>query len=110
MPARSAGYKMLDEMPLPQVAQSHMVGLFFRAGPSTPNGMGEAPLSAQELQAWQQGTQVRLAPCEFEMLMRMSRAYLAGKASGEDPNSPAPVIVRSDPKRAAKRIRAVLRG
>lgn len=107
---RAKAYKSFEDLPLPKVSQGYMVALFSRCGPAMVNGVGEAPLSAVELLAWQHGTRTSLRPCEFEMLLDMSRAYCAGKAGGEDVNAPSPVVVRIDPKKAAANIKAALRG
>lgn len=107
---RAKAYTNFADLPLPPVSVVYMLGLFSRCGPAMANGVGEAPLSATELLAWAHGTRTNLRPCEFEMLLDMSRAYCAGKADGEDPNAPSPVVVRADPKKTAKKVKSLLRG
>lgn len=52
---------------------------FFLAG-----GMGRAPLSAQEVLAWQNGTQTPLTPWEFQALLDASRRYVEMLKVAED--------------------------
>lgn len=57
-------------------------------GLSMPGGMGEAPVTAQEIKAWAEGEGVSLSPWEFRMLRRLSRAFVSGLHATDPPGAP----------------------
>ena len=52
--------------------------------------MGPVALSAQDVIAWQQGSQIDLCAWEFGSLIQMSRAYLSTMRAAADPACPPP--------------------
>lgn len=60
------------------------------AGAVSAGGMSIAPLSAVELQAWQQGAQLALAAWEFQTVLDMSRAYVVQSRESEKPECAPP--------------------
>jgi hypothetical protein len=93
---------------------AYLVTHLFDIGPAMPSGMGPAPLSAQELLAWQSLSGVPIAPWESRLLRDLSRAYLAEfQASGDEdcPSPWQPAVVAVDTREVvAARIRAGMRG
>jgi hypothetical protein len=102
------------EMPPVPDACGYLVDHLFEVGPAMPGGMGAAPISWQELQAWQHQCGVPLLPWEASLLRRLSQAYLNEHqaASVEDRPAPwAPEQVPVDTRDAvARRISAGMRG
>jgi hypothetical protein len=74
--------------PLP--AAGHLVSMLFEMGPTLPAGMGEAPITFSEIDAWQHVTGIRVNAWEGRMLRRLSGAYAAERAKGVDIKRPAP--------------------
>lgn len=75
--------------PLSEPAQA-VLGHLLEVGPAVGGGMGLAPLSFTELQAYQQAAGYELTPWEARTLRRLSQVYVAGVAEAEDPNMPPP--------------------
>jgi len=71
----------------------HLVGLLFEIGPVTPGAMGAmAPISDQDLRAWQLNQGVKLTPWECRTLRELSRAYCGQLAESRDVHCPPPWI------------------
>jgi hypothetical protein len=64
------------ELP-PITAGSHLVGYLWEVGPNMAAGMGAAPVSWTELQAWQDQAGHRLSPWEVRTLRALSAAYVS---------------------------------
>lgn len=76
---------------MPDVGEAEfMVSYWKDAGIALSGAMGPVPLTAIELQAWQEGTGFDLMPWQFSVLLEMSRAYLAAKQEGAKPECPPP--------------------
>lgn len=76
---------------MPEVDHAaYLLGHLFEVGPLLSGGMGPAPLSAQELLAWQQLRAITLSPWESATLMQLSRSYLSELQQASDPKRPAP--------------------
>ena len=89
--ARIDQYRDAETAPeLPECCVSELIDVLMDAGPRMIAGMGEAPLSAQELLAWCAGTGQDLTPWEFATVLQMSRAYAGEYQAAQDPNAPAP--------------------
>jgi hypothetical protein len=73
---------------LPYVEAAHVLGYLSGMGWSLSSGMGQAPLTSTEVQAWCMGMQVDLDPWEFEAVLLASRSYCEQLASddGREPN------------------------
>ena len=48
-----------------------------------PTGMGQAPLSCTEIEAWQRCTQTRLESWEFSLIRSASNAYVIQSVSDD---------------------------
>lgn len=69
-----------------------MLGYLFEVGPNTWAGMGEAPISHAEIQAWQHNTGIALSAWEARTLRRLSVAYVDQLHKSRDPQCPAPWV------------------
>ena len=75
-------------------------------------GMGEIPLTAQELASWSDGSGTGLSYWEFQSILAASSAYASEKYHAKDPAWPSPTApVLDDDKRkaVASNIRSILR-
>lgn len=81
----------------------YLIGHLFDVGPTMPGGMGDSPLTSQELQAWQDQSGVEFQPWEFQLLRRLSREYWAESQKSIKPDCPAPYGDSS----AARALRAI---
>lgn len=80
---------------LPPLGESrYLVNYLFEAGPTSATGMGKAPLSWQELHAWQSMVGIELQSWEVRGLRRLSCDFLAASEEAEDPDCPAPYTNR----------------
>ena len=68
----------------------YLAGWLFEAGPVSAAGMGPAPLSWPDLQAWAQATATPLRPWEARLLRQASGEYLSELQAAEAPDRPAP--------------------
>ncbi len=68
----------------------YMVAYFYEVGPSTPTGMGEAPIAHSEIAAWMSNTGIRLTPWEARTLRRMSIDYVNESQQATKRMHPAP--------------------
>lgn len=59
-------------------------------GRCSSGAMGPIPLSATEIQAWQEGTHNDLMPWEFTAMLEMSRGYVSMLLEGQKPESSPP--------------------
>lgn len=92
------------EPDLPEVDAPWLLGHFWEAGPTSPGPMGEAPLSFQEIQAWQQQTGTELAPWAVRLLRRLSREYLEAAHAARSADCPAPYTSPEGARRNAQAI------
>lgn len=91
----------------------YLLDYLFEAGPTESNGMGPAPLTWQEMDAWARRMPRGLQPWEFVMLRRLSFEFCAESHRATDPDMPPPwrdASVLPDPKLVADRLKAALRG
>lgn len=107
---REAAGLSVDLPPLD--AAGHLVDVLWQIGPSMPTGMGAAPISFGEMQAWQQQTGNELGSWEVRTLRRMSAAYVAQAEESRRRDCPPPWLPTDAPRLGAKtvkRIKAFLR-
>ncbi len=71
----------------------YLVDYLMDAGPGSVAGMGMAPITWQDLAAWQQQIGISLAPWESKMLRRLSGEYLAQARKSEQADCPSPTYV-----------------
>lgn len=76
---------------MPPVAEGgYLIGHLLEVGPAAHNGMDLAPVSFQELQAWQALTAVYLQPWEAALLRTLSSDYVAETRRAADPQAVPP--------------------
>lgn len=71
--------------PMPQ-----FVLWFTEVGMVEAAGMGTAPLSWREIEAWQRNVAIHLPPWQARLMRSLSVAYIAQKAKSELTTDPAP--------------------
>lgn len=101
-----------EPLPLPDVECPELVGFLFDAGPTLAGGMGEIPLTAQELTAWADGHGVCLTPWEFGSILAASAAYVSEKYAAKNVARPSPIAPELDEekrKAVADNIRSIFR-
>lgn len=102
-----------QELEMPPCGARYLVGYLFEIGPTESIGMGAAPLSHRELEAWQHNTGIALSAWEVRTLKRLSADYLgeAQQATARDRPPPwkeAP-YAQTVPNLQAEALRASLR-
>lgn len=75
---------------MPECPLLFMVGYLFEIGPTTPNGMGDAPISHLEISAWQKNTGYVLDSWQAITLHKLSLAYLSESQRATKPEAEAP--------------------
>ena len=75
---------------LPPLRAAHIVDWLMQIGPVEAAGMGQAPISWQSIQGWQQLTGIPLEPGQAKLLRRLSTDYLVENRAAEDPDRPPP--------------------
>jgi len=88
----------LHELEMPPCDCLHVVTYLFEVGPTMQSGMGESPITHQEIAAWQSNTGIELQTWEARFMRQLSIEYLseAQRAAEHDcaaPWSDAPYIV-----------------
>lgn len=78
------------EPQMPPIAAPHLITRLIELGITETTGMGPAPLSWREIEAWQRGTNVRLAPWEARLIRKLSVVYLSEGRKAESENCPSP--------------------
>lgn len=87
----------LDKMKMDGIAPKmppnpapHIVARLIEIGITETTGMGPAPLSWREIDAWCRRTRVDLAPWEARVIRQLSLAYIAEGRRAESDSCPAP--------------------
>ena len=68
----------------------HLLDYLWEVGPVTGSASGPAPVTHQEILAWQQGGGIRLQPWEFRMLHALSVDYANELHRAEAPDCKPP--------------------
>ena len=76
--------------PMPPNPAPHITDWLIEMGLTEAAGMGAVPISSRELAAWQDNTNVRLAPWEARLIRELSKAYLAEGRIAESETCPPP--------------------
>ncbi|WP_404711483.1 hypothetical protein [Sphingomonas sp. MMS24-J13] len=76
--------------PLPPTSMPHIASRLMEIGPTQPAGMGVAPLSWSEINAWCDRTGIEIAPWEARLIRRLSVEYIAFGRKAEAENCPPP--------------------
>lgn len=75
---------------MPPNPAPHLISRLTEIGITESGGMGPAPLSWREIEAWQRLTNVQIAPWEARLMRKLSLEYLAESRRAESENCPAP--------------------
>lgn len=79
-----------EPIPLPPIPDQYLVDWFREIGRTMAGGMGEAPLTWQEIAAWEGRTGIELEPWESRTVRAMSEAYLIMRHDAKKSGCPAP--------------------
>lgn len=96
---------------MPPLSSDYLTRVFFVDGPALSSGMGQYPLTQQELESLQRNTGLELNPWEVRTLRRLSAEWLAESHKAESDDCPAPYTDLSEERRrdVAKHIRNLFR-
>lgn len=75
---------------LPDSPAPYLTDWLFEIGPASATGMGDAPLSWQEMEAWQELTGIELDAWEARTLRRLSRAFIDQRHEAKKADCPEP--------------------
>lgn len=101
-----------EPLPLPEIDCPELADFLLSAGPTMAGGMGEVPLTAQELGEWSDRTFTQLTAWEFESILKASSAYASEKYAAKDATRPSPTAPKLDKAQkaaVASNIRKLLR-
>jgi hypothetical protein len=96
---------------MPPNPAPHITDWLLEIGLTEAAGMGAAPLSWRELDAWCDRTGVNLDPWESRLIRRLSSAYIAEGQSAESENCPPPwriAVTARERNTEAARLRLLL--
>jgi len=100
------------EVTMPECDAMHLVSYLYEIGPTLPNGMGDAPLTHLEIEAWQRNTGIELSSWESRVLHRASLEYLSESQRATKPEAEAPwadaPYVKPAPNNVALRMQAAM--
>ncbi len=99
------------EPAMPSNPLPHVVEWLIDMGITEATGMGPAPLSWREIDAWQRSTAITLSPWEAGVIRKLSVAYMSESAKAESENCPAPWHAKASQREidaANARLRMVL--
>lgn len=68
----------------------HVLAVLLEVGPTMAAGMGEGPVTHEELRAWQANTGVVLTPWEVRVVRRLSQEYLTQSHQAVRRDAPPP--------------------
>lgn len=95
-----------SEIQLPPTGVEYLVGHFFMSGQCLQTGQGIAPLSYQEIKAYNELTDAEMLTWEVKILKKMSDAYCSEYSRASDPNRPAPYRKEVNPEEVDQVARA----
>lgn len=102
-----------DGLEMPHCDAHHLLRYLFDIGPAQSTGMGMAPISHQEILAWQINTGTGLQAWEATYLRRLSAEYISAATEAKRPTCPPPWLEapyhKQTPQQTAARMRAELR-
>ena len=78
------------EVTMPDCEAMYLVSYLYEIGPTLPKGMGDAPLTHTEIEAWQRNTGIQLDAWESRVLHAASLAYLSESQRATKPDAEAP--------------------
>lgn len=83
-------HKIPTEIHLPDIpsALGYLLGFFFSSGQCMQYGMGIAPLTWQEIKAYNEANDLEMCNWEMALIKKMSEAYCNEYAHSSDPKRP----------------------
>ena len=99
-----------DDQPveIPPIDCGHyLLDFLYEVGPVLHCGMGDVPLTHEELRAWQSNVGLSLAPWEIRILRRLSLDYLIQSQQSTKPECVPPYGPMAQRVAVAKKIDAV---
>jgi hypothetical protein len=96
---------------MPPNPMPHVIGRLIEIGLVGSTGMGSAPLTWLEIDAWQRLSGVQLGPWEARLIRALSTAYIAEGRKAESENCPPPwraEVTQRELDVAEQRLRMVL--
>ncbi|MBB3925040.1 hypothetical protein GGR43_000741 [Sphingobium jiangsuense] len=99
------------DIPMPPNPAPHIINRLIEIGLTEAAGMGAAPLSWKEIDAWCNRTGIDLPPWEARLIRALSVEYLAMGRKAEDENCPPPwkaPITEREKETELARLRMVL--
>lgn len=98
------------EVLLPDLSCPYLFKFLMSMGASSSTGMGQIPLSWQEIESWQNQHGILLKPWELSIIRKASAIYveqvqLAAKADCPPPGK----VVEQEPDKLAQHIKSILR-
>lgn len=95
---------------MPDISCPYLFNYLMACGPCGSNGMGQVPISWQELESWQKQQGIVLKPWELSIIRRASTVYVEqSQVSGKADCPPPGKVVEQDPKKLAQHIKGILR-
>lgn len=82
--------KVNGQVPMPPVPDPKIMGMLMEIGLHQSTGMGIAPLSWSEIQAWAQMTRTLPSPADVRLIRQLSVEYVAESHRADDENAPPP--------------------
>ncbi|MFA6204478.1 MAG: hypothetical protein WC710_14970 [Gallionella sp.] len=105
--------EQIDDPEMPPCEAPYLLDYFFELGPVMAAGMGNGPVTHEEIQAWQRNTGIELNAWEARMLRQMSVAYLNESQNATAIDYPAPwddaPYVKSTPYQKAMRMKKYMK-
>jgi hypothetical protein len=75
---------------MPDVGMPHLIAYLWEIGPAMSGGAGPAPITHEEICAWQELTGIELQPWAVRFLRRLSREYIGELHRAEKIDAKAP--------------------
>lgn len=79
-----------EDVEIPACSAPFLLGILLEIGPALSSGMGLVSIGWRDIEAWQHCTSVRLPPWQSQMLVRLSREYVASIHAAEKPDCRPP--------------------
>lgn len=94
----------------PELSCPYLFNFLIQAGAASQSGMGQVPLSWQDLECWQKQHGITLNPWELSIIRRASTVYVEQSQAAVKADCPPPgKVVEQDQQKLAQRIKSILR-
>jgi len=98
------------EIILPEITCSYLFEFLMSIGACTHSGMGQVPLSWQEIESWQNQHGISLKPWELSIIRKASAIYVEQVQLSGKPDCPPPGrVIEQEPEKLANHIKSILR-